>query len=1131
VVENPKSAISPSEALLRRISEIAQRVTQARVSDLPATLDQILEVAHEVAGLDDGTVVLLDYAFDESFALDVLTARVVREKLSSHDDTSLAPSFFSSFPPPVSGEVSPIQRADGTWMVRLPIAVDSREVGLLVVSRRDPLELSYDRRCLLETLASLAAVALGRRQREFDQGRLREWIDANAKVFGASRASGAPEDLDRLLQTIADSAHQISGADLVVLYEYFEDQRDVRLPPAISGGLREEAVILGRGIALKHRESAIFRLIEMKGPCFAENAPEDWVKEGLVDLTAHPQERTFFRREGVVSSAGIPLRVDEERIGILFLNYRTRQTFTREFQDHVTLFANQAALAICNTRIFANARSYNENLEALHQIGRELGSAVPLDIRQIGELIYVQTRIVIPTENFFLCLYEADLDRFSLPFLIDQHDSEQNLLPRLREGLAARVCRSGKALLANRAQQNQIFAQGNAQLVGQSSAIWLGVPLLVREKVIGALVVQDYEKEAAFNEKHERLLTTIASQAASAIDNFRLLRDANLRSQELQALLDISQAFGAGQQTSIELFTAILDHVCEVAACDGSLLLLVDPSDPTRLKVVASSSALKENVGRILRLGEGVSGQVAETGEDWIENAYAEWPEQLRFFTLTPKRVCAVPLTWQGKVIGVMTLASVEERAELSKSELKILHRFAGPMTAAVQNARDSSLRNALIDAGPHAIVAVNSEGRIITFNEEAASLFKYPKGALLGEEVSRLYWGGFEEAHRVQQLLLSEKGKIRNVEVFGSSKNKEKMPLSLSAALLKDGEEVLGSVGILQDLRLHSLPSRTQILVEALEQISQEEDLASIGRAVTFTAVELLYADAGCLFLREKDGEKEVFTLHATHRTNPALREPLEAGSAKARLTAWAAQEPRQILRFPQQEEAGEFRLRPESSSAILVPVRTDDRLLGCLLIESNEPEHFKSEEKLVEILAAQTAVTINRIQLLRYRKETQEGLLVSANAIAVGQIATGFIHEAKNALNGMTLTVHNLADDIGSEPDLKAKRDYMERLSLVLSEMQRLDDLSRRFQRFTQQGLRPEKREVYLNDLVTTTVQLLGSMLKKKTDACRSAARFEPGQSSWEGRRQSGTDRRVADPAGYHQSDPQRRRRKLRP
>jgi PAS domain S-box-containing protein len=1083
VAENPRSGASPSEELLRHVREITEGVTQAPVSDLPAILGRLLEAAHQAVGGHDGTVVLLDYAFDEMFALGTPFAEVVRQKLSNLTDPSS----------PSSREFRTVEPAEGTWMVRMPVVAGSREVGLLcLTSQNGDLELSGEQRYFWETLAGLAAVALERRQRQRDQIRLREWLDALAKVFAASRASGELEDVDRLLQTIAESALQISGADFVVLYEYFEEQRDIRLPPTLSGKTREEAVLRGRGVVLEHRKSAVFRLLGMKFPFFAENAPSDWASAGLVPFPADPQERTFFRREEVVSSAGITLRVDEEKVGLLFVNYRTPHLFSQEFREHLTLFANHAALAIGNTRAFLNARRYSESLEALNQIGRGLGAAVTRDIEQIGQLIDEQTRTVVPSQNFLLCLYDAELDQFSLPYLRDQYNSAEDLLPQLHQGLAAYVCRSGEALLVNRDQQSHLFALGDAQLVGRCSVIWLGVPLLVRDTVIGALVVQDYENEAAFNDKHERLLKTVASQAAIAVDNFRLLRDATLRSQELLALLDISQAFGTGQMPSTELFSAILDHVCEITACDGSLLLLVDPGDTTLLRVVASSSQLQENIGRNLRRGEGVSGRVADTGSAYLVNDYAQWSGRSSFFAATPKRVCAIPLAWHGDVIGVMTLVATQERGDFSLREIEVLQRFAGPMTAAVQNARDSSLRNALIHAGPNAIVAVDTRGRIITLNEEAATLFKYTQTALLGQEVSQLYWKGFGEAHRIDRLL-TRNGKIRDEEVFGRSKNDERLPLSLTAALIRDRDEVLGSVGVLQDLRLHSLPSRTQLLVEALEEISQEEDLSQIGQTLTFSAVEILYADAGCFFLREKD----TFALHTTHRANPALCDSLAAGSAQARLAAWVARDPRQIIRLPQQEYIGEFRLRPESRSAILVPVRTDERLLGCLLIESSVPEHFKSEEgnegkpreqrpkrlsELVEILAAQAAVTINRIQLLRYRKATQEGLLVSANAIAVGQIATGFIHEAKNALNGMTLTVHNLADDIESEPNLKAKRDYVERLTLVLSEMRRLDDLSRRFQRFTQQGLRPEKREVYLNDVVTATVQLLGSVLRKK-------------------------------------------------
>jgi len=274
--------------------------------------------------------------------------------------------------------------------------------------------------------------------------------------------------------------------------------------------------------------------------------------------------------------------------------------------------------------------------------------------------------------------------------------------------------------------------------------------------VIGALVVQDYDDVTKFNQEHLKLLESIASQAATAIDNYWLLHDANLRVNELSALLELSQALGTPRQNAMLL--SILDHLCELCGCNGSLLLLVDPGKRNQLKVRAASKDLQEYVGKIILLNEGVSGKVARDRAPLTINNYNIWPERCQLFDPPPKRVCAVPLVWRDDVVGVMTLSSNSEVGEFSPRETEILQRFAGPVAIIIQNARISAFRDALIHGGPDAIIAVDNKGRITEFNEEAAKLLDYPsRHEIFGRKVSELYWGGVEEALKIQTLLEEE--------------------------------------------------------------------------------------------------------------------------------------------------------------------------------------------------------------------------------------------------------------------------------------------------------------------------------------------------------------------------------------
>ena len=731
---------------MRLVSEIAHAVTHVQSEDLPRILSRILEAVRAVSGLRQGFVTLLDHAFNEFYVLESGAGAEPRRRKVS--EVEQVPDFGLPLAEgnPRRHSVVPVRETD--VLVELPVAAGTRELGLLCIVSHENLAPGPEARQILETLASLAAIAIDRRRRRRDSLRLREWLDALWGVFTASRVPSSQEDVDKLFRAIADNALRISEADFVVLYEYFEQRGDVRLPPTLAGPLRDEAVLRGRGVQAEHSQSAVFRLLQLKEPIFAEKAPGDWVEKGLMDAEAVAGERSFFQREGVVSSVGVPLRLDEERVGILFVNYRTEQSFSEEFREHLALFANYGALAIANARLFLRIQALNRELSAL-------------------------------------------------------------------------------------------------------------------------------------------------------------------------------------------------------------------------------------------------------------------------------------------------------------------------------------------IHAGPYAVIAIDRKGRITELNAEAAALFRTGADSLRRQSVVGLYWDGIKEANRIQRLL-EKKEKIRDEEIFGRARNGEKIPILLTAALLKnDSGQPVGSVGILQDLRLQSLRGRTQLLVRALREISNGEDLDDIVQLVVLYAAELLYADAGSLFLRVNE---TAFELKGACGVSAEHLERLRSDETRTRLAELAAGDPRQIVFLPDEESAAELRLLPDARSSVLVPIHTEDRLLGLLLIESRQKGHFSADQELLEVLASQAAVSINRVQLLRYREETRQGLLVSANAVAVGQIATSFVHEAKNSLNGMSLTVVNLLEDIESEPDLKAKGDYAERLSVVLKAMERLDDLARRLQRFTRQGLRPEKREVYLNDIVTSTLQLLESVLQRK-------------------------------------------------
>ena len=1038
-----------------------------------------MKATRSICELGSGTVTLLDYAAGQIYV--------------SRDEGGVSTYRLCEYETPGTDgqddedQVSRRSKADsGPDSLReFPLIVNGNTLGLLSIIRpKHELKLIAEQVEAIKIVAGLAATLIHQK----DSPELRSWLNVFARVSAASHGSSSKENIAALLEEITEAALEISKADFVVLYEYFKGGNDVHLPPTISGTPREEEVLTGRGVVAEHLQSILFRLVERPKPLYATAGARDWVRVGLMSEDAAKSERSFFAREGVRSSAGFSLMVEDEPVGMLFLNYRNPHSFGEDFCSRFEQFVDQAALAIGNKRFFLRSRRYSQNLEAVDRIGKRLGSAVTLDIEKIGELLDEETRKEIPTRNFFLCIYDQESQRFSLPYLRDEHDTQETLEPRLKDGLAALVCRLQETLLLTREQQAEIFARGEAELIGKPSAVWLGAPLILRDQVKGAIVVQDFRNKAAFNEGHRQLLSAIAAQAAIAIDNHRLLYRTRLQLEELAALLSLAQDSVKGKLVNTERISEILDKICSFAGGDGSLLLLVDRGASDSLNVAATSSALRRYLRRTFVPGEGVSGKVLRDGQALIENNYPSWPGRVRLFDPPPSRVCAVPLILRGKRIGVLTLSSDSPDDKFCDREVEILQRFAGPVAIAIQNSWDLSFRKALIDAGPYAIVAVDTRGHITEFNAEATKLFQYTFDELRNESVAKLYRGGIVEARRIQAML-KKSSVIRDEETFGTNRAGHKIPVSLSAALLENDEgKAMGSVGILEDLRLRSLRTRTQLLVEALREISDTEELGPIAERVVDSAVTLLYADAGCLLLHD-DNEFRVAESFEVDESAP-LR--LASSPAQMALKDLASAE-RPAISSPIQDEMGEvLRLRDSSRSSVLIRVQTEQRLLAFLLVESRQEDHFLGDQNLLMVLASQAAVAINRVQLLQYREKTARGLLVAANAIAVGQIATTFIHEARNSLNSMNLVAQGLAEDIEREPNLGKKKDFIDRLTLVQDEVARFGALSQRLQRFTHQGLEPVKQEAYLNPIVERTLLLLESTLRSKR--MKSDLRLDP-------------------------------------
>ncbi|MBN2423535.1 MAG: PAS domain S-box protein [Calditrichaceae bacterium] len=129
---------------------------------------------------------------------------------------------------------------------------------------------------------------------------------------------------------------------------------------------------------------------------------------------------------------------------------------------------------------------------------------------ELSSIIQMELHRIINTTNFFIGLYDKLTDTISFPYMQDEYDKYQKV--SAKGTISSIIINSGKSLLLNSAKISQLEKEGKIDKIGTPCKCWLGVPLKVDKEVIGLIVVQSYNDEAAYSESDLLLLEFVANQ-------------------------------------------------------------------------------------------------------------------------------------------------------------------------------------------------------------------------------------------------------------------------------------------------------------------------------------------------------------------------------------------------------------------------------------------------------------------------------------------------------------------------------------------------------------------------------------------------------------------------------------------
>lgn len=234
----------------------------------------------------------------------------------------------------------------------VPILLGKTLVGVLDVQSVRRFAFTADDVNILRVIGTHLAVALENAQ-NLAQARGIYFISQSI-----ARRLLLHRELRPVLEAIVHVAHEVLGADHVVLYPYNELHARYD-DPVVAGTLSGTTVAPASGINAVS-DSAVARIMQSGGPQFIEHSQAHAAVSAHVSL-AMPWLGSFVRRAGIQSTAAIPLRLpvaasehaeSHKGLGVIFVNYLQRRTFTTEYREWCSALADLAALALQNAMLY-----------------------------------------------------------------------------------------------------------------------------------------------------------------------------------------------------------------------------------------------------------------------------------------------------------------------------------------------------------------------------------------------------------------------------------------------------------------------------------------------------------------------------------------------------------------------------------------------------------------------------------------------------------------------------------------------------------------------------------------------------------------------------------------------------------